>query len=54
MALNQWARWNSFSYFYPLNPKSDQHLNSPYSYAADLYIEIMRIEEDDHQGKIDC
>lgn len=28
-----------------LNPMSDQHLNSPYSNAAELFIEIRRIKE---------
>ena len=51
MALKQWARQNSYSYFKPVNPKSNQHLNSPYSYTAKLCIEIMRIKGDDHQGK---
>ena len=51
MVLNQWAQYNSYCYFNPLNLKSDQHLNSPYSYTAELFMEIMRIKNDDHQGK---
>ena len=33
------------SWAYPLNPKSDQHLISPYSNTAELFIKIMRIKE---------
>ena len=51
MVLNQLAHYNSCCYFNPLNPKSDQHLNSSYSYTAELFMEIMRIKGDDHQGK---
>ena len=29
----------------PLNPESDQHLNSPYSNVAVSFAEIMRIKE---------
>ena len=29
----------------PLNPKSDQHVISPYSNTAESFIKIMKIEE---------
>ena len=35
----------SESPFNPLNPESDQHLISPYSYMAESFIEIMRIKQ---------
>ena len=35
----------SESPFNSLNPESDQHLISPYSYMAESFIEIMRIKQ---------
>ena len=29
----------------PLNPKSDQHLISPYNFTSESHIKVMRIEE---------
>ena len=32
-------------YFQPSNPKSDEHLTSPYSNIAESFIKMMRIKE---------
>ena len=42
-ALASQTVWNIF--FDPLNPRSDQHVISPYSNTAELFIKIMRIKE---------
>ena len=42
-SLRMWKEFELVCGINPLNPKSDQHLISPYNFTSELHFKVMRI-----------